>query len=659
MSDSQPGQTPDLPDLITNADDPQIALAAQLIEYASEDSPLLAALIQVAAVPRKFDASLLHLLIDSPPPAEGFSDAFDTLIDMPFVVRGRDGRYRMHTQIRRAMLARFAATDADREKFAGLNQRIADYYEGEHGRARTVSRDFDMVDVLLRQVSPDRVPAMRSAVENQMIMPLIEAQYHRNVIDPIGTGLAHFQQSFELLESEGRFEVCHLLLRSWGNDIEELADDVADVLRDWYSYYKVRLAVYQEDGPRARETADELLAKPGVGPRIRLMTQGLVTFSLITECRYAEALEEIQKEIAIRADHDSDPMNRWFAFALQADIYRCLFDGEAQQASLELALEATRSVPDRITEAFILGDLSVLQAGQGNLAEAGQRAIEALHIARTLPISEAGRVARQIAIQMMDAFGASEPRLADLFHAEAAALSRGGDIKAFVAMESAYLNALTGSGQFERAHQVLDLVEARFGDQNAAQRSWILMCHANLLYAEGRAREAVEQNRRNVDEAERQRGTKWSVAAALTNAATAQMRIGDLLDAACLCADRARTLWLEMGNERGVARADVVRAEVSRRRGDYEGARAALGAGPPLPAMGLEDNWYRTAADTAAAIESLNEAVEYMYAMLEVVNRRGLLRDGVLASARLVEILMYAGRQKEAAEVTARLNELM
>jgi tetratricopeptide (TPR) repeat protein len=185
------------------------------------------------------------------------------------------------------------------------------------------------------------------------------------------------------------------------------------------------------------------------------------------------------------------------------------------------------------------------------------------------------------------------------------------------------------------------------------------MYRANLLNAEGRAREAVDLNRRNVDEAERQRGTKWSVAAALTNAATAQMRIGDLLDDACTSADRARSLWLEMGNARGVARVDVVRVEVSRRRGNYADARAALEDGPPLLAKGMEENWYWTAANTAAAVESLDEAIGHLYALLEILNRGGQLREAAQAQARLVQILMYAGRQEEAAEVTARLSELM
>jgi tetratricopeptide (TPR) repeat protein len=659
MSNGQGEQMPGLQDPITDAADPQAALAAELIKYASEANALLAELIQVAAVPRKFDDSLLRLLVGRPPSDKEFSSAFSTLIDTPFVLRRRDGRYRIHAEIRRAMLTQFAATDAGLETLAGLNRQLADYYQDEHEQARTVSYQFDLVDALLRQVSADRVPAMRSAVENQLVMPLIEAQHHRTVIDPAGTGLDHFRRSFELYESERQFEVCRLLLRSWWNDIEDLTDDTVNVLYDWYLHYQIHLALAQKDGSRAREIADELLAKPDVEPRIRLMTQGLVTRSLITECRFAEALQEIEKEIALRADNDPDPTNRWLVFALQAGIHRSLFDGDAEQASLGLALEAARSAQNRVGEAAMLSELSAVQARQGNLAEAGAQAIQALHIARTLPVPAAAKVAQQITVQMVRSFGASEPRLADLFHTEATYLSRGGDIRAFVTVEGVYVIALTNTAQFGRAHQVLDQVEARFGDQNTAERSTVLMYRANLLNAEGRAREAVDLNRRNVDEAERQRGTKWSVAAALTNAATAQMRIGDLLDDACTCADRARGLWLEMGNARGVARVDVVRAEVSRRRGNYAGARATLGDGPPLQAKGLEENWYWTAANTAAAIESLDEAVGHMYALLEILNRGGQLREAAQAKARLVQILMYAGRQEEAAEVAAGLSQLM
>src|SRR6266516_348954 len=659
MTNGQSERTPDLVESVTASPDPQIALAAQLVASAQEASPLLADLVRVASVPRKFDASLLRLLIDHQPSDEEFSIAFSTLIALPFVVRRRDGKYRMHDEIRRALLGRFAATAHDRELLRTLNERLADHYEAQHEQARTVADQFDTVDDLLRQVSPDRVIAMRAAVENQLVRPLIEAQHHRNVADPAEAGLSYFRQSFELYESEGRLEVCRLLLRSWRDDIAGVAGDSANSLHDWDMYYQVRLAVAEADGHDAREIASKLVAQPGLDPKIRMQTQALVTGSLMAECRFADALKETTAEIALRDDDDPDPPNRWVVFAQQAEIHRLLSDGEAQAASLSRALEATRAAGNRDSEAAILNRLSAAQAKQGRITDASRHAIQALHIARTLRPPGAATAAQQCAIQLMRSFGSADPRLADLFPTEAVHLTRGHDIHRFVRAETSYVAALRGAGRFERAHEVLDQVDVRLGDQHPLERSAVLLSRGILLDAEGREREAVARNRHTVEEVERRRGGNWSLAAALTNAATTQMHIGDLLDDACSSADRARDLWLAMGHARGVARADVVRAEVSRRRADYAGAKTALGSKPPLEAMGLEDIWYWTAANVAADLDLLDEAVDHMNAVLELTMRTGQLRDAARAAARLVEILLHAGRQDEAAAAAGRLTDLM
>ena len=582
MTNGQSEPTLDLVEAVITSSDPQVVLAAQLVEHASDVSPLLGDLVRVGAVPRKFDASTLRLLIDGQPSDEEFSSAVSTFIEMPFIVRRRDGRYRMHDEIRRAILAGFTANDRDQELLRTLNERLADHYDAAHARARTVADQFDTVDGLLRQVSADRLLAMRSAIESQLVRPLIEAQYHYDMVDRAGAGLSHFHRSFELYEYEDRLEVCRLLLRSWQGDIEDLADDSAKILHDWDMYYQVRLAVAEADGHRARKIARKLLALPRLESKIKVQTQGFVTRSLITECRFGDALKENTAEIVFRGDDDPDPPNRWIVFAQQAEIHHLLHDGEAEEASLRLALEATRLARNRDSEASILDQLSAVQANRGSIDDASKHAIEALHIVRMLRGPGAAIAAQRCAVQFMRSFGARDPRLADLFHIEAVSLTRGDNIPRFVAVEIAYVNALVGTGQFERAHEVLDQVDMRLGDQHPVERSAALISRANLLEQEGREREAAEQNRRTVEEAERQRGNDWSLAAALTNAATTQMQIVDLLDDACSSAVKARALWLTMGHERGAARANVVLAEVHRRKADYAGTRAKLGAGPPL-----------------------------------------------------------------------------
>lgn len=554
-------------DFLSTSSDPQSALVSLLLKNAHKTQPFLADMLCIAAVPRKFDASLLSTLSQRKPGDKDVSTALRDLISMPFITRSRDGRYRMHDEIRRALLYRFQNTDAGREELRTLNHRLADYYAGEHEAARKVADQFDTVDVLLRTVSPDRVPAIRSAVEDQLVRPLLEAQHYRTVADPTGSGLAQFRRLFKVYETEGRFGVCRLLLGSWRDDIARLADEDSRGLHDWATYYEARLAASEGEGGRARKITEKLLARPGVDPKIRVRSQLLVTDSLITDCRFVDALHETATQIILRGENDPDPWSRSLVHLQQAKIHDKLYDCDAQVSSLARALEAARSSGNRESEARILGDLSAALARQGNIFEACMHSLYALHIVRTLNVSgdsrHVSRAARECATQLMRTFGSRDPRLADLFHAEASHLTRGDDTRRTLDLEISYVFALVGSGRFDRAHRVLDQLEERIDDQRPLERSGVLISRANLLDAEGRVREAIERNRQTVQEMQRQRNDRFSIAAALTNEATSEMDIGELLGSACTSAQRARDLWLAMEHMRGVALTNVVEAEVT------------------------------------------------------------------------------------------------
>jgi len=647
---------------VTASDNPQDALASLLISHTREADPLLADLVLIAAVPRKFDASLLAMLSGHEPGDEEFSVAFDSLISMPFVVRSRDERYRMHDEIRDALIRRFRCTSKDRESFRVLNEKLADFYSTEHVRARMTADQFDTVDVLLRTVSPNRMVAMRSAVEDQLVRPLLEAQHHRIVVDPAGAGLDHFRRSFTLYEGEGRFGICRLLIRSWQKDTEHVAGAGLARLRDWGMYYRARLAVAERDEERARAITTELLGRDELDPGIRARCHTLVTDSLIAECRFEGALNEATAQLELRGEKDPDQSGRSVVLRQQAEIHRRLYDSEAQAACLHLALAAAGSAGNREGEAAILSDLSALHASQGNIVDASKHAIQAMHVVRTLNLIQdsqsAARAARRFAIQLMQTFGARDPRLADLFHAEARYLTRNGDIPGIVRLESPYVFALVGTGQFKRAHQVLDQLDDRLGDQWPLERSQVLICRANILDAEGQALAMIERNRRTVEEIRQQKDC-YRLAAALTDAATAEMDMGNLLDDACSSAGQARELWHAMGNKRGVAVTNVVLAEVSRRKGDYAAARRTLGHERPPTGLELENLWYRVASQVAADLGSHDEAVGYAEFVVDNSLRRGDLREAAGAAAWLVQILMRTGRNDDAARAAERLSAVI
>ena len=606
---------------------------------------------------------LLTVLTERQPGDEELSAAFSTLISMPFVALSRDCRYRMHDEIRQALLTRFQDTNQDRDLFRTLNERLADYYCAEHERARRVADQFDTVDVLLRTVSPNRMLAIRSAVEDQLVRPLLEAQHHRTIIDAAGAGLDQFKRWFKLYEGEGRLGVCRLLVRSWRDDVARLPGEDVPGLLDWGMYYRARLAVREGDGKRARAITDKLLSQGELDPRIRVRSHTLVTESLIVECRLVDALAETAAQIALRGDNDPDPWSRSIVFDQQAKIHSKLYDGDAEAESLRLALQAARSARNRESEAAILSNLSTVLAKQGDMVNAGTHSIQALHIARMLSFTHnvqgAAHAARTCAIQLMRIFGARDPRLADLFYTEAHHLSRGSDIRQSLELEKSYVTALIGTGQFQRAHQVLDQLDERLSDQLPRERFSTPNSRADLLNAEGRAFEAVQQNRRTIEEAQRQLDDSLSLATALTSAATTEMDIGELLDDACSSANRARDLWLTMGHTRGVVLTNVVQAEVSRRRADYMAAWNALGRERPPGAFGRENFWYRVASHVAADMGWLDVAIDHAEFVVDNSVRLGKLRDAARAAAWLVQILMWAGRQDDAVRASERLSAVM
>jgi tetratricopeptide (TPR) repeat protein len=628
--------------------DRQAAVPMLLLDSARDADPLLAHLLRVSAVPRSFDEPLLAVLADRDPDDPGFQSSARRLLTMSFIVRRHDGLYRLHDAIRGVVLTTYDASASDRKQLRALRERLIAYYRAEHDRARDVARQFDVVAGLLRRVSPERLVRLRSVVEDLVVRPLIEAMHHLTLVDPTGEALTQFGRWFDLYEHEGRLEICRLLLRAWSDDLQRLTDRATKELLDWCSYYQGRLALAEGDGENARSKAEGLFVKRELAPAIRDRAEELLTDSLIAECRLAEALTHTDEQIRTTRGFEGDSARRERLYGQQAKIYGLLHDGKCQAASLVSAIEAARWAGSRGNEAALISRLSVLQASNGDLEGAASCIVQALHIVRTLPSPDAAIMCSAFAIHAIRAFGGREPRLADLFQVEARQVAREDDIRSAIERESAYVIALARNGRFEQAHNVLEQLDARLSDQGGPKKPAVLMLHANLLDAEGREREAVQWNREIVKDTERQGRDAWARAAALTNAATTEMNIGDLLDEAQTSAVSARELWREMGHLRGVALTNVVLAEVSRRRGDYERARELLGEADPLPALGLENRWYWTWAELAADCGRQDEAAQHLRHLLDSSARRGDLRNAASVAARLVECLFWAGDQDSA-----------
>jgi tetratricopeptide (TPR) repeat protein len=402
----------------------------------------------------------------------------------------------------------------------------------------------------------------------------------------------------------------------------------------------------------------ELLADPGLDPELRLWSLWLISDALRTNGQYREALTAIENELAERREEDADAWNRPLIYTRQASVHETLWDYDSQMSSLNLALESARDVGNVAVQGDVLNQLSRALVGQGDLVGAADHAIQALRIARTIdpPSLE---LARACAVQIMQSFGSADPRLADTFHAEARALTRGDDTTRIMEVDTAYAAVLSSSARFEHAHRALDGLSGLLSDLRPIDRITVQMTHANLLDAEGRQREAVQENRNTVEALGNSRRDRWPLAAALTNAATTEMGVGDMLDEAVRSAETARDLWTQLGDERGVILSDVVQAEVFRRRGKYEAARVVLGDHSRLPGPRPPLEWLLVNAELELDVGRLDVAAKHLSAAVEESLRCGERGSAVSAASRLLGVQLRAGDLAGAEQSADRVYELM
>jgi tetratricopeptide (TPR) repeat protein len=644
--------------------DPMVTLAEVLLDRAHADDPAFAELINVAAVPRKFDIDLLAHLVGSSPDEAAFRRRFESLRVQPYVTIRRDGRLRMHNEIRRALLARSESTEEGREALRASRERVATYYDAEHERARHLSDELAVVDEVLREVSPHRMPAIRAACEDRLIRPLIEAQHHRTVIDAPGTGFQHFEQTFWRYEVENRQNVLRMLLTAFQTDIGRLqppaGDEKADAFRrldQWLEYYWARLRAIERDHEEVLSICRRLLDDPELDPRLAAWSRALVSKVHIAAGRFRPALDSIATELAARVDPDPDALNSPLVHLRAADVHAILWDPEAQEASLISALEAARKVANTPVEISTRFQLAIVLARRSDMAGAAEHAVLAMHDVRTSSQASAEDL-WECAHQLMTTFGGRDPRLADVFHAEARTLVRGDPIKT-VTTATAYADVLAATAQYDRAHEAIDALAGIAADLRYDQKSTIDISLANLLDAEGREHEAVERNRMTVREARGQPEDPWTVAAALTNAAMTEMLLGELLDDASRSAAEGRALWARMDHERGVRLTDTVQAEVHRRRGQYADADALLTRDPPPARSDALLLWYEVRAELDLDLGRLTDAADNLSTVIDEQIRLGQLSGAATSAARAMQVNMRAGRRPAAQRHAEQQGALM
>ena len=137
-------------------------------------------------------------------------------------------------------------------------------------------------------------------------------------------------------------------------------------------------------------------------------------------------------------------------------------------------------------EISTLQKLAGVTARRGELQVAATYAVRAIHLTRTRQPS-VNRACLVLGTSDVGDVRRTQSAVADLFAAEARALVRGDAVRA-LATATSFADVLSASGQYSRAHDLLDGLEGIGDDVRPEYRSAVEISYANLLDAEGRER---------------------------------------------------------------------------------------------------------------------------------------------------------------------------
>lgn len=565
---------------VRDADDSGLLIARLTLEELRRSDPPLAAAYTVAALPRRFDAKIIDVLLEATSLGASDAEAFARLAQLSEVRRHRDGRYTLHDSVRAPLLRHWRAEEGLAELWAAAHQRLAEHLQNRHQAARIAEDQLAATRTVISEADGERYLQISQVVSLELAAPLVEAVYHATIADG-EAGRLMLIAEFNRNGAEGRPNTCSALVESFA---EGVAQGVADAgerrrLEQWAEYLRARLRVFEEEFDAAEQALERLGADEVVDPVLRMWVldelgraaRGLFQFDR-ARTRFRQAVDE-------RRRHEIDLWNLPLALSWLGGCHDDLWDDQQAIRIYEESLAEARELGNRPHEFSTLASLARLHALHGKPAEAAGAIIDALHLARTDPqLRLRAAIGHTLAVGAMRVLVKLDQRQAETAYQEARALVRPEAVDELVVLDDNYLDELIDVRLLARASQIEALIRKNLPRAPSHVAARFLVTAGRALTNQGLAEDALGVHDEILALQESARVEPWQVAAARTNAALAQLDTGRL-DAAEQSLDAARTVWEAMGHERGQAFVSVYQADLARRRGDLDRAERLVRAG--------------------------------------------------------------------------------
>jgi tetratricopeptide (TPR) repeat protein len=645
---------------ISDPDDAEVLVAKLLVDRAGKQSPLLRDMLFYAALPRSFDADLLASLVDRSREDPEFRTARQSLLEYSFLHRrGADG-WALHDSIRQALLQLWLTSeDAPGDRDEAL-VRLEDQYKIRYAEQRTAMAHLAQLEELLSSVDPKRYRSLRDALEDRLIRSATEA-VHTALRRSFEAGWIRLSNIYSDLEEDRRLHLCNLLIRSWAADDSIVTDDDRPLFTAWTIYFNARTTNGRDRWEEALEQLGGVTSPEAIDLKYATWYHSERARALRGLSRFHEAIDAVNREIAIHDEHHVDDTNSSTPWTQKAGLYNVLWDADAEIECYRHALRRAQETGSLDRQVIIRLGLAVAVDGstdqQAALDELLRAIVQSRRAIGDTPTSIARTGVQRGALIALHLLGPRSARLcATLAEQNRELYLEHGDAgKLDVLLE--YANALAQGGNQRRAAEIFerarDLAVERLPD-----RVWEVDAdRAGQATALGTPMAGGELNTELLDRADAPTD-RWNRARCLTNAAAGYSAAG----AYALARERLATaegLWREIGHERGLWLARVLDADLCRATGDIGGARAALANTGKEAAHGFESVRYECVARLALKEGDYQEAADQ--ASLAFRTRTADIDIGDLVDRGLLAVscLVKARRLDEAAAVHAEVEKLI
>jgi hypothetical protein len=558
----------------------EASTAAQLLEATRTVSPVLGDLFLLAALPRTFDEQLLARLADKDLADPTLRVALDLLLRNPLVHERQSGSWTVHSSVRRSLLHLWRSGSVETFNLTDSLEKLAGIYQDRYLAARSAATSLELIHTLLMQVNEDgqvRYRSFNDTINEQLIRTASELIHTRLQLSA-EAGWRTMVEKFGELEDDGKAALCQTLARGWKGDQSLVPAERATLHNAWGDYFGARAANAQQRWEQALSILDAIKDPESIDKFFATWCHGERARALRGLYRFPEAFKEIEAEIRIHDTYHVDDQNSWAPWLEKVGLHTQLWEpAEAQKAAQEGYKRAENYAG---ANAQIAARLSIvanaLELGDRPLAT--RQLLRALWRARQYASEAESRDARsanlKVASSALTVLASDSLRLVQSLSEQVRqlALEQGADGRIETLLGQA--DALAQNGDHEGALRRLDLAR-EVAEKEVPARLWQVRLEQADLGAE-LARPGVTEDcvmLAGEPQALEDLGVRGRCLAIASEGSRALGAYRDALG----YLEQAQDAWGEMRHENATALLRVMRADLLRRLGDFEGAERELG----------------------------------------------------------------------------------